>query len=65
MLYNSKGRYGGTVNLLRKYLGDFLIASYLDVVQESGYDVTYIQDIEVISSVHCVFFHIVRLDDFP
>ncbi|XP_058089861.1 protein translocase subunit SECA2, chloroplastic isoform X1 [Magnolia sinica] len=41
-----KGRYQGTANLLRKYLGDFLIASYLEVVQESGYDDAYIQEIE-------------------
>ncbi|XP_077231655.1 preprotein translocase SecA family protein isoform X2 [Tasmannia lanceolata] len=40
------GRYRGTINLLRKYLGDFLIASYLEVVQESGYDDAYIQEIE-------------------
>ncbi|KAG9457145.1 hypothetical protein H6P81_001653 [Aristolochia fimbriata] len=40
------GRYRWTINLLRKYLGDFLIASYLEVVQESGYDDTYIQEIE-------------------
>ena len=36
-----------TANLLRKYLGDFLIASYLDVVQESGYDDAYVKEIEV------------------
>ncbi|WOL11921.1 protein translocase subunit SECA2, chloroplastic [Canna indica] len=41
-----KGRYQGTINLLRKYLGDFLIASYLEVVQDSGYDDSYIQEIE-------------------
>ncbi|KAL4183685.1 hypothetical protein AMTRI_Chr11g156360 [Amborella trichopoda] len=40
------GRYGGIVNILRKYLGDFLIASYLDVVQDSGYDYAYIQEVE-------------------
>ncbi|XP_068652140.1 protein translocase subunit SECA2, chloroplastic [Aristolochia californica] len=40
------GRYRWTINLLRKFLGDFLIASYLEVVQESGYDDTYIQEIE-------------------
>lgn len=40
------GRYRVTVNLLRKYLGDFLIASYLNVVQESGYDAAYIKEIE-------------------
>ncbi|XP_020274388.1 protein translocase subunit SECA2, chloroplastic [Asparagus officinalis] len=41
-----RGKYTGSVSLLRKYLGDFLIASYLEVIQESGYDDTYIQDIE-------------------
>ncbi|OVA05612.1 Protein translocase subunit SecA [Macleaya cordata] len=40
------GRYQGTANLLRKYLGDFLIGSYLDVIQESGYDDAYIKEIE-------------------
>ncbi|XP_022870346.1 protein translocase subunit SECA2, chloroplastic isoform X3 [Olea europaea var. sylvestris] len=40
------GKYRSTVNLLRKYLGDFLIASYLDVIQESGYDVAYVKEIE-------------------
>lgn len=40
------GRYQGIANLLCKYLGDFLIASYLDVVQASGYDDAYIQEIE-------------------
>ncbi|KAA8528155.1 hypothetical protein F0562_035594 [Nyssa sinensis] len=40
------GRYRGTTNLLRKYLGDYLIASYLDVVQESGYDDGYVKEIE-------------------
>lgn len=40
------GTYRVTVNLLRKYLGDFLIASYLDVLQESGYDDAYIKEIE-------------------
>ncbi|KAJ4700751.1 Protein translocase subunit SecA [Melia azedarach] len=40
------GRYRAAANLLRKYLGDFLIASYLDVVQESGYDDVYVKEIE-------------------
>ncbi|KAK6775546.1 hypothetical protein RDI58_026547 [Solanum bulbocastanum] len=40
------GKYRETVNFLRKYLGDFLIASYLDVIQESGYDAVYIKEIE-------------------
>ncbi|KAJ0024640.1 hypothetical protein Pint_08103 [Pistacia integerrima] len=41
-----EGRYKANINLLRKYLGDFLIASYLDVVQESGYDDVYVREIE-------------------
>ncbi|CAN1240020.1 Protein translocase subunit SECA2, chloroplastic [Linum grandiflorum] len=41
------GRYRMTTNLLRKYLGDFLIASYCGVIEESGYDDTYIKEIEV------------------
>ncbi|PPS03409.1 hypothetical protein GOBAR_AA17249 [Gossypium barbadense] len=40
------GRYRPTTNLLRKYLGDILIASYLNIVQESGYDDAYIKEIE-------------------
>ncbi|KAL5559677.1 hypothetical protein UlMin_035888 [Ulmus minor] len=40
------GRFRATSNLLRKYLGDFLIASYLDVVQESGYDDRYVVEVE-------------------
>ncbi|KAG5544219.1 hypothetical protein RHGRI_016838 [Rhododendron griersonianum] len=40
------GKYKGTANILRKYLGDYLIASYLDVVQESGYDDAYVKEIE-------------------
>lgn len=46
------GRYRVTVNLLRKYLGDFLIASYLDVSRESGYDDAYIKEIEVMILLH-------------
>lgn len=42
-----KGRYTNTVNLLRKYFGDFLIATYLNAVQESRYDDGYISGIEV------------------
>uniref|UniRef100_A0A2C9WER3 chloroplast protein-transporting ATPase n=1 Tax=Manihot esculenta TaxID=3983 RepID=A0A2C9WER3_MANES len=41
------GGYRTTINLLRKYLGDLLIASYWNVVQESGYDDSYIKEIEV------------------
>ncbi|KAG6577168.1 Protein translocase subunit SECA2, chloroplastic, partial [Cucurbita argyrosperma subsp. sororia] len=40
------GRYRMIVNLLRKYLGDFMIASYLNVIQESGYDDLYVKEIE-------------------
>jgi hypothetical protein len=42
-----KGRYTNTANLLRKYFGDFLIATYLNAVQESRYDDGYISEIEV------------------
>ncbi|KAK4387331.1 protein translocase subunit SECA2, chloroplastic [Sesamum angolense] len=41
-----KWKFRPTVNLLCKYLGDFLIASYLDVIQESGYDSAYVKEIE-------------------
>nr|XP_027102298.1 protein translocase subunit SECA2, chloroplastic-like [Coffea arabica] len=40
------GKYRATANLLRKYLGDFMIASYLKVIQASGYDAMYIKEIE-------------------
>ncbi|KAL3736743.1 hypothetical protein ACJRO7_025649 [Eucalyptus globulus] len=40
------GRYRSAICLLRKYLGDLLIASYLDAVQESGYDYAYVKEIE-------------------
>ncbi|EOY16419.1 Preprotein translocase SecA family protein isoform 1 [Theobroma cacao] len=40
------GRYRPTTNILRKYLGDILIASYLNIVEESGYDDAYIKEIE-------------------
>ncbi|PWZ37080.1 Protein translocase subunit SECA2, chloroplastic [Zea mays] len=43
---SKKGRYTNTVNLLRKYFGDFLIATYLNAVQESCYDDAYIGGIE-------------------
>ncbi|CAN6362549.1 unnamed protein product [Urochloa humidicola] len=43
---SKKGRYTNTVNLLRKYFGDFLISTYLNAVQESRYDDTYISGIE-------------------
>uniref|UniRef100_A0A0D9XQ06 chloroplast protein-transporting ATPase n=1 Tax=Leersia perrieri TaxID=77586 RepID=A0A0D9XQ06_9ORYZ len=41
-----KGRYTYIVNMLRKYFGDFLIATYLYAVQESRYDDAYIRGIE-------------------
>ncbi|KAF2291344.1 hypothetical protein GH714_023060 [Hevea brasiliensis] len=41
------GGYRTTTNLLRKYLGDLLIASYWNVVQESSYDDAYVKEIEV------------------
>ena len=41
------GKYRITVNLLRKYLGDFLIASYLNAIRECGYDAAYVKEIEV------------------
>ncbi|KAI7739036.1 hypothetical protein M8C21_021905, partial [Ambrosia artemisiifolia] len=40
------GRYRITVNLLRKYLGDILITSYMNTVQESGYTEEYVKEIE-------------------
>ncbi|BFG20151.1 hypothetical protein CerSpe_064250 [Prunus speciosa] len=40
------GRYHATTNLLRKYLGGFLIVSYLDVIEESGYDDAYVKEVE-------------------
>ncbi|XP_057773204.1 protein translocase subunit SECA2, chloroplastic [Salvia miltiorrhiza] len=40
------GKFRSSVNLLCKYLGDFLIASYLDVIQESGYTSGYVKEIE-------------------
>ncbi|CAM8980221.1 unnamed protein product [Rhodiola kirilowii] len=40
------GKYRPITNLLRKYLGDYLIASYLDMVQESGHDNAYVKEIE-------------------
>ncbi|KAF2291341.1 hypothetical protein GH714_023029 [Hevea brasiliensis] len=50
------GGYRTTTNLLRKYLGDLLIASYWNVVQESGYDDAYVKEIEVSFSLE-LFFH--------
>ncbi|CAI9112735.1 OLC1v1013222C1 [Oldenlandia corymbosa var. corymbosa] len=50
------GKYRMTVNLLRKYLGDFLIASYLNAIQESGYDAMYVKEIEravIVKTLDC------------
>ncbi|EPS67897.1 hypothetical protein M569_06876, partial [Genlisea aurea] len=50
------GKFRSTVNLLRKYLGDILIASYLDVVRDSGYDSDYVKEVErtvVVKSLDC------------
>uniref|UniRef100_A0A453HJD9 SecA Wing/Scaffold domain-containing protein n=1 Tax=Aegilops tauschii subsp. strangulata TaxID=200361 RepID=A0A453HJD9_AEGTS len=43
---SKKGRYTNIVNLLRKYFGDFLIATYLEVLQESRHHDAYIRGIE-------------------
>lgn len=40
------GKFRSSVNLLCKYLGDYLIASYLDVIQDSGYNSAYVKEIE-------------------
>ncbi|KAL4587260.1 hypothetical protein LXL04_000128 [Taraxacum kok-saghyz] len=40
------GRYRVTANLLRKYLGDLLITSYMNIIQESGYTEEYVKEIE-------------------
>ncbi|KAL9669300.1 hypothetical protein QQ045_006844 [Rhodiola kirilowii] len=40
------GKYRPITNLLHKYLWDYLIASYLDMVQESGHDNAYVKEIE-------------------
>uniref|UniRef100_A0A7N0TSW9 Protein translocase subunit SecA n=1 Tax=Kalanchoe fedtschenkoi TaxID=63787 RepID=A0A7N0TSW9_KALFE len=42
------GSYRSVTNLLRKYLGDYLIASYLDMIQDSGYDNAYVKEIETL-----------------
>ncbi|OAY65501.1 Protein translocase subunit SECA2, chloroplastic [Ananas comosus] len=51
-----KGKYLCIVNLLRKYFGDYLIASYLEAVEESGYDDAYIREIErevIVKTLDC------------
>ncbi|XP_047957613.1 protein translocase subunit SECA2, chloroplastic [Salvia hispanica] len=40
------GKFRSSINLLCKYLGDFLIASYLDIIQDSGYNSGYVKEIE-------------------
>ncbi|XP_042052802.1 protein translocase subunit SECA2, chloroplastic-like isoform X2 [Salvia splendens] len=40
------GKFRSSINLLCKYLGDFLIASYLDIIQDSGYNSAYVKEIE-------------------
>ncbi|KVH94053.1 SecA Wing/Scaffold [Cynara cardunculus var. scolymus] len=50
------GRYRVTANLLRKYLGDLLIASYTNTIQESGYAEEYVKEIEravLVKSLDC------------
>ncbi|XP_057541828.1 protein translocase subunit SECA2, chloroplastic [Amaranthus tricolor] len=42
----SDGRYRAVINVLRHYLGDFLIASYLHAIEDSGFDDTYVKEIE-------------------
>ncbi|XP_042049198.1 protein translocase subunit SECA2, chloroplastic-like isoform X1 [Salvia splendens] len=40
------GKFRSSINLLCKYFGDFLIASYLDIIQDSGYSSGYVKEIE-------------------
>ncbi|KAH7680776.1 Protein translocase subunit SecA protein [Dioscorea alata] len=50
------GGFRRIANFLRKYLGDVLIASYLQIVEESGYDDTYFLEIErevIVKSLDC------------
>ncbi|XP_071712164.1 protein translocase subunit SECA2, chloroplastic [Rutidosis leptorrhynchoides] len=50
------GRYRVTANLLRKYLGDLLIISYTNIIQESGYAEEYVKEIEravLVKSLDC------------
>ncbi|KAI3758560.1 hypothetical protein L6452_06127 [Arctium lappa] len=50
------GRYRVTANLLRKYLGDLLIASYTNTIRESGYAEEYVKEIEraaLVKSLDC------------
>ena len=51
-----KGSYGGSLNLFRKYLGDYLVATYLNDVQNSGYDDAYVREIEVCVLLSFQFF---------
>ncbi|KAI3499686.1 hypothetical protein L1887_35491 [Cichorium endivia] len=50
------GRFRVTANLLRKYLGDLLITSYMNIIQESGYAEEYVKEIEravLVKSLDC------------
>lgn len=50
------GRYRLAANLLRKYLGDLLITSYMNIIQESGYAEEYVKEIEravLVKSLDC------------
>uniref|UniRef100_A0A803L783 chloroplast protein-transporting ATPase n=1 Tax=Chenopodium quinoa TaxID=63459 RepID=A0A803L783_CHEQI len=52
------GKYRVSINFLRHYLGDFLIASYLDAIEESGFDDTYVKEIEravLIKTLDCLW----------
>ncbi|PWA49020.1 preprotein translocase SecA family protein [Artemisia annua] len=50
------GKYRVTANLLRKYLGDLLITSYMNIIEESGYAEEYVKEIEravLVKSLDC------------
>uniref|UniRef100_A0A803LHH3 chloroplast protein-transporting ATPase n=1 Tax=Chenopodium quinoa TaxID=63459 RepID=A0A803LHH3_CHEQI len=52
------GKYRVSINFLRHYLGDFLIASYLDAIEDSGFDDTYVKEIEravLIKTLDCLW----------
>ncbi|KAL9245136.1 hypothetical protein vseg_018821 [Gypsophila vaccaria] len=40
------GRYRVSINILRNYLGSFLIASYIYAIEESGYNGAHVKEIE-------------------
>nr|XP_043614828.1 protein translocase subunit SECA2, chloroplastic [Erigeron canadensis] len=51
-----EGRYRVTANLLRKYLGDLLITSYMNIIEESGYAEEYVKEVEravLVKSLDC------------